>query len=1246
MRLRKVEIFGFKTFPEKTILSFQPGITCIVGPNGCGKSNVVDAVLWAMGEQSTKTLRGERMEDVIFFGSESRKTISMSEVTLTIGDIKGELPSQYSGYSEVEITRRLFRSGESEYLINKVHCRLKDIKDILIDAGVGFKGHTVIEQGKVERILTSTPEDRRAIIEDTAGIMKFKYRKTEALRKLEATQHNLLRVRDIISEVKRQINSLDRQVRKAREYQELAGRIKEQEIALYAAKYTSIESTLKDLLSREDVLRVREIKTLSEVSNMEAETEETRRLIGEDNRILNGLRQSLFSFDREISENENKLVLLDSQVTHQKGEKERLLSEISKLRENLQTLNVTSESFRIEKDIIEEALIRAEAAILEEEKQFESASREFYNLQESLENTRTRVFGTVGKITEARNRETSIQARITELNRLKERGLAEKAGSATQLAETQAQILSRKEGKGVVSYGLEEKTALMTSLTDKLASTENSLIESTGRLDRIKEAFHRSEARYHSLEEMEKNLEGYQEGVKSILLSKGGDTSPLAGIHGIVADFLDIITPAPNIPNRDNIEGELQAEKVIEAVLGERLQNIVVEGQEDTKKAIEFLKSNSAGRTTFIPKIPRPEKHRIGGKSSQEFSSENALSNPPIPPLEKGGMGGLHVSGVIGPAMTFIEFREGYEALAEYFFSDVVIVDKLETAINLLKETNSSYTFVTIDGEVVESSGRITGGISNGKSPGLIQKRRELRALKNELLRLEREVSGTEGEVERAKNEKVLLQVQIENINKQIHEETIRIVNIDKDIEALIDDEKRIQLRIETLCLEERGIDSEISNLSSELNIYNEEIQRLLAEQAEGEQEIQGLIESQKLGREHWEEAQRGITTRKLELATRREKRESLSVRLKELGERIESATTLTTDKEESLSKIDQKIDGYLREKSGIESTIAGLWQKKDAISKEIVAKENERAGREERQRLSEEELKEKRRVMEDIKKEINQFEIQKAEIRLETGHLKETIYTTYQINLEEEIKNLNLKDLNIDELTSSLTALKERLNRMGPVNLASIEEYQELNQRYEFLTSQESDLTQACETLHKTISKINMTTREMFLNTFNIINEKFQYLFQLFFQGGESKLVLTDENNVLDSGIEIFAQPPGKKVSQLALLSGGEKALTAISLIFATFLARPTPFCVLDEIDAPLDEVNTERFINSVKDMTGFSQFIIITHNKRTMEAADTLYGITMEDPGVSKIVSVNLTKREQHPLSVREEQFAISNQ
>ncbi|MBI5198977.1 MAG: chromosome segregation protein SMC, partial [Nitrospirae bacterium] len=395
-----------------------------------------------------------------------------------------------------------------------------------------------------------------------------------------------------------------------------------------------------------------------------------------------------------------------------------------------------------------------------------------------------------------------------------------------------------------------------------------------------------------------------------------------------------------------------------------------------------------------------------------------------------------------------------------------------------------------------------------------------------------------------------------------------------------------------------------------------------------GEQEIQGLIETQKIGRERWEEAQRGITAKKLELATLKEKRESLSTHLREIEGRIEAATHSIGEKEEYLLKINQKIGEYIAEKSEIESVISELCKKKEAISKEIVGQEQERAGREERIRALEEAIKEKRRVIEELKRDINQSEVQKVEIRLEIGHLKETIYSAYQVILEEEIKKINLQDLNKEELEATVTGLKERLHRMGPVNLASIEEYQELNQRYEFLTTQESDLTQACETLHKTISKINNTTKEMFLSTFNIINEKFQYLFHLFFQGGNARLILTDEGNVLESGIEIFAQPPGKRVSQLALLSGGEKALTALSLLFATFLARPTPFCVLDEIDAPLDEANTERFIHTLKDMTEFSQFIVITHNKRTMEAADTLYGITMEEPGVSRLVSVNLAR------------------
>ncbi|MBI5038522.1 MAG: chromosome segregation protein SMC [Nitrospirae bacterium] len=1192
MRLRKLEIFGFKTFPEKTILNFQPGITCIVGPNGCGKSNVVDAILWVMGEQSTKTLRGERMEDVIFFGSETRKTLGLAEVTLTIGDIKGDLPSQYSEYSEIEITRRLFRSGESEYLINKVPSRLKDIKEILIDAGIGFKGHSVIEQGRIEKILTSTPEDRRAIIEDTAGIMKYKFRKTEALRKLEATQHNLLRVRDIISEVKRQINSLDRQVRKAREYQELAGQIKEQDISLHALKYTSLDSTLKGLLQREETLKEEEMRAQSDLLSIEAKTEEIRTLIVGVEKDLSHLRQALFDLDREISGNENQLILIENQTTHHREEGGRLITEISKLREDLAALRATAESLKMEKELIEKTLVEREFSILEEERQYEAASMEFSSLQERSENARTTVFRTVGKITEAKNRQTSTQARVSELTRGKVRLRIEKDDSSRLISEILAQTASKEEIKTGLRNSLNEKMQLMASLSDKLSSIEGRTEELIDSLIKKREALHRSEARYHSLEEMEKNLVGYQDGVRSILLSKGQDNPPFKGIHGIVADFLDVISTS------------FPADRVVEAVLGERLQNIVVENSTETQKAIEFLKSNSGGRSTFIPVTPR-----TGGC---------------LPAL----IG--QIPGVIGPAISFIEYKAGYKTLVEYLFANIIVVDTLETALLLWGKDDNGYTYVTLDGEIVESAGRITGGATNGKPQGLIQKRKELRTLQGEVLKLKQEVSGLEEDEERLKEEREVLQGETEGVHNHIRNVEISIVNIEKDIAILKDEERRLQLRTETLSLEEREIDVEIERLSAELNRYEAELQGLAAEQGAGEQQIQELIEAQKIGRERWEDAHRGITAKKLEIATYTEKREALSTRLREIEERTGVALRTISEKEEYQIKVNQKIENQASEKGRIESAISELWLRKEALSKEATAKEEERAGRSEAIRTLEESVRERRKVIEGLKSDINQAEIQKAEIRLEMGHLKEGIYAAYQIPLEEEIKALDLQGLNMEELSASVTGLKERLHRMGPVNLASIEEYQELNQRYEFLTSQETDLTQACETLHKTISKINMTTKDMFLTTFHIINEKFQNLFQLFFQGGNARLTLTDETNVLESGIEIFAQPPGKKVSQLALLSGGEKALTALSLLFATFLARPTPFCVLDEIDAPLDEANTDRFIRSVRDMTGFSQFVVVTHNKRTMEGADTLYGVTMEEAGVSRIVSVNLSRRE----------------
>ena len=1201
MRLKKLEIYGFKTFPEKTTIHFQPGITCIVGPNGCGKSNVVDSILWVMGEQSTKTLRGEKMEDVIFFGSESRKTLGLAEVTLTIGDIRGELPSQYSEYSEIEISRRLFRSGESEYLINKVHCRLKDIKDILIDAGIGFKGHSVIEQGRVEKILTSTPEDRRAIIEDTAGIMKYKFRKTEALRKLEATQHNLLRVRDIISEVKRQINSLDRQVRKAKDYQEVAGKIKERDVALATAKYTALDTGFIDLGKREESLKTDEIQVLSEFNKIEADGEATRTAIIEEDKKLSALRQVLHEMEKEIGGNENKLILIDNQTTHQRGEVERISSEITRLKEDISALNISLESFNMENTIVEEFLSKGEESILEEERRYETASKEFQELHEKLENARRMLFSTVTKITEAKNREVSVQSRTSELARLKDRITSERDNSLSARSDIRLRITSTEEIRNTTKNDLNEKQLLLKSLLEKLASLEKVIHELTDSLNAKKELLHRSEARCHSLDEMERNLVGYQEGVRSIFLSKARNEINIEGIHGIVADFFDV----------GGVEG-FSAEKVIEAVLGDRLQNIVVTDHGETKKAIEFLKTKSAGRSSFIPVTPRKNKD-----ISEKF--------PSVPVSQ----------GVIGPALNFVACKDEYRALAEYLLSDIIVVDNLDTALTLWNEDSNGFTFVTLDGEIVEAGGRIIGGVSNGKSQGLIEKRKELRSLRNEVVKLSQEVSALEGERDRLKKENDLVKEQIEDIQGQTRQTELSLVNAEKDLEALREEEKRREFQIGTLSAEEREIDTDVITLTEELKKHESDIQSLISEQLSIEQQIQSLIETQRLGRERWEEAQKVVTTKKLELATHKEKRESLSQRIKEIERRIEDAGNLIADKESNTLKIKQRIDEYTTEKTGVEAKIKELWLKKEALSTEVAGKEQERTGKEENLRLLEEAVKEKRRKIEEFKDTLNHIELQKTEIRLQLGHLKDSLYTAYQIDLEGEIKNPAheelLKNSDMETLSAEVAALKEKINRIGPVNLASIEEYQELNQRYEFLTTQEADLTQACDTLHTTISKINKTTKEMFLNTFHVINEKFQQMFQMFFQGGTSRLVLTDENNVLESGIEIIAQPPGKRVSQLALLSGGEKALTAMSLLFATFLARPTPFCVLDEIDAPLDETNTERYIRTLREMMGFSQFVVITHNKRTMEGSDMLYGVTMEEPGVSKLISVNLTKREQ---------------
>ena len=1195
MRLKRLEVFGFKSFCEKTVVTFQPGITSIVGPNGCGKSNIVDAILWAMGEQSAKTLRGDRMEDVIFNGTAQRKPLSLAESTLTISGLKGELSASVAGYAEVEITRRLFRSGESEYLINRVPCRLKDIRDLLIDAGAGFKGHTVIEQGRIDQILQSSPVDRRAIIEEAAGILKYRVRKTEALRKLEATEQNLLRVRDIISEVRRQINALERQAQKAKKQAEILGEIRRIELSLLGLKYSGFKTSWEETSGAENLLAMEEAENLSRLSTQEALLQNHKLNLVEEEKELSRLRQELLEVEKEVHRQSGRSEILQNQSVSCAEQIERLRLEIREDQDQVIRMQTEGGQGAEDRENLGHEITRMQETLGTQESTFETMTATLHQAQKDLESARTHLFSMITGMTDIKNRQAAIQSRLDEMARRGDRISAERAETEQALLQTRSGIeenrIALEQAAIQVTEAQRDKESLLR-MTDQM---EENLTELHRVIASKKEELHRTEARYLSLNEIEKKLIGYQEGARSILLTRETNPEELPGIHGIVAHL---------------VETQPAYERAIEAVLGERLQHIVVEDQPAARRAVSFLKKRGSGRGTFIPV------HSEGGQATESSSSSTPRS--------------LSGEGLIGPALDLVSFPAAYRDVVDHLLRNVFVVQNLDTAYLLREKFHNGEVWVTLDGEVLDSWGVISGGDNQGSLPNLIPKRREIKTLeknlgffKEELAVLEDDLAGKRAERDSLKSRREEQELGLRNME-------LRHGHQEKDLRVQLDEEKRLEHYLRTLELETREIGNSRMSLDKEL----EENQQILLEREAGlrasEQEIARFQTTQQEAARNWEEAQRDIMVVKTGLATREEKYQAMTSRLQETLIRQEALSNDMRQKEAEGVQLTEKKAGIAREIQQVHETLEELQKRVDESRQVTLRKEDVLADLGDRIRSADSELRTVRTSLEQVKTEKNKCDLKKVELRVEMDHIQEYLSSAYTLSIEECLRQIaehsRNESLPLEEWNNRLNEEKERLNRLGPVNPGAIEEFQELQTRYDFLTRQESDLTEACDTLQKTIHKINQTTREMFLETFNTLNENFQKVFQSLFREGAARLVLTDETQVLESGIEIIAQPSGKKVNHLSLLSGGEKALTAIALLFASFLVRPTPFCVLDEIDAPLDEANTGRFLGALRSLTDRSQFIVITHNKRTMEAADMLYGITMEEPGSSKVVSVKL--------------------
>ena len=1185
MQLKKLEMLGFKSFFEKTVINFQGGVTAVVGPNGCGKSNISDAIRWVLGEQSAKHLRGNSMEDVIFAGSESRKPLGLAEVTLTLTDVSG-LPSEFGQYREIEITRRLYRSGESEYLINRIPCRLKDIRDLMMDAGVGAKLHAIIEQDRVKKIVESKPEERRFLFEEVAGVMKYKARRAEALSKLESTQQNQLRVNDILTEVRRQLNSLDRQARKAERYQKLKAEMKDLDFRLAAVDYSNLgqewNASSEEFRSAED-----EITALhAQLSLIESSIEETRLEALASERELSHLQHRIHETENTVSQAEHRIEMSRTQIASLTEQRGRDLRDIDYLQQELARTADEKKRIGDESGGIAADLEAQERTLQERTAAFDAVQVLLKDKEAALEAARAGVFSAMTESAAEKGRIENILGRLRQLEEQDERSRSELDGLAGR-RESLRELLERKEQeveavKARHAALCEERAAVAARLEASQAGKKALDEELAGARDLL--AARRS--RLHSLVELEQSLTGYQKGVQTVMTArKQGADGQLGAIHGLVADI---------------IETETRFEVAIEAVLGDRLQNVVVGSQSDSLRAIGYLKEQGGGRSTFIPQEPR------------EIRTE---------PYVKNGN-----AGVIGNALDMVRVKDDYRNVAQYLLGDVVLVDTMDTALAVWKKNGIHKTLVTLEGEIVDPWGAVTGGTADTSGAGMLQKRREIKDLEHEVADLAKRVEELERDTQALGTSIDADRASEAGLSRDIHQAELDRLHEERDAAALRDEAERTGSRIATLEAEAGVRAAQRSDMEAEVERSSAALRSLEDGHSSAQASIETLQQELTRQRERLDQARHDITEVRMSVTALQEKRAAAARSLAALDQSGQDLAERAAKRQGEIGEIDTKVAGLEAAIVVAEEEIRGLIAGLEQERRILAGMQESHAGKAQVLASHEEQARQARHDIESSQKRLSAVEVRRTELRMKIEHLKDNIWTSYHASLEDVIRELGEFEVDLAASKARLDELRQKIDQMGPINVDALQEYNEYKERFDLLSTQQQDISEAIANLKATIAKLDVETVELFSQAFHGIQEKFQEVFTRLFEGGKAELVLLDPNNILESGIEIIAQPRGKKVQSITALSGGEKALTAIALLFAAFLVKPSPFCMLDEADAPLDAANVMRFTRLIRDMSDRSQFIVITHKPGTMEMADALYGITMDEPGCSKIVSVKL--------------------
>lgn len=1181
MYLKRLELQGFKSFADKTVLEFKEGITGVIGPNGSGKSNISDAIRWVLGEQSIKSLRGAKSEDIIFAGTQARKSLGFAEVSMVIDNTDGKLPIEYS---EVTVTRKIYRSGETGYFINKTPCRLKDILELFMDTGIGKDGYSIIGQGKIDEILSNKSEDRRRIFEEAAGIVKYRTRKAESEKKLEQTKLNLLRINDILSEIEANIEPLRLQADKAKQFLDLREELKSIEVGLFIYNIDTYKQKLEQIIKDEEIIKSQEQDENEKMSHIKEMKEKLKQEIDQVTTQIEELQNIGFESSNKIEKINSEIGISNERMQNNSANHERIEKEIDEVKQRIKELEEESEQKQNKKENLFLNKEKFQKELDDKQKELDELTKKLSDKELKIEEKKQTIEKNVDLKYELSE---NISNQEVNFENLEKRQKSLKTELSSVISELDLTRTNKQElGKGFydIQSQKEKSEKILKEKAEEKESCMRKVKEFDEQINRLSYEMRMKDSRLKFLIETEKEKEGYIKSVKALLNDCEKDSTLSKGMHGVLANLISV---------------QKEYETAVEMCLGQMLQNIVTDTENDAKKLVEHLRTNNLGRASFLPISS------IHGKKIDRVIKNN-------------------IEGIIGIASDLVKCDKKYEQIVLNLLGRTVVVEDMDAAIALSKMNSYSFRVVTVKGDIINPSGVITGGSVSTKTVNILGRSREIEELEKDVKRINKNIENINNKKDEYSTSITDVIEEVSRLEKSLQDIQVVYATENQKMVAIDDNIKRLETRRDKLKEENEQIEKQKEEIIKTKEEKRKEIETLTIEIEQLNKEVEEFAINNKENQKYIDDLNFDITNLKISVSSFDESGTSIDEMIERIKQDIKNNQLSIENKLTNITSIDKENEDLQSKILELNEQIEKIKSDVQNSSTKVEELKQHRVEKNANLNEIEQQINDQFSVIEGLKEQVVKIDVKKTKLEQDLEQVVNNLWEEYELtpNMITDYK----KPENVAQTQKHVNQIRNRIKDLGSINIDSIEEYKKTKERYDFMCEQRLDLDNTAGKLRKVIADMTETMKIQFAEKFKQINKNFNDVFVELFGGGKAELILEDENNILECGIDIQVQPTGKKLQNMMLLSGGEKAFTAIALLFAILKINPAPFCILDEIEAALDDVNVYRFADYLKKFSKETQFLVITHRKGTMEAADTVYGVTMEENGISKLLSIKL--------------------